>query len=111
MALFGVSLGRSSAASCSQSFSGSGSFSGSVKVLLQDQLGGDRIYRLLLDAAQPTLRFDGRETLVDARDRQVIAAFQLAGEALYAPRERMFAVRCHRQPDHQLRRAPFGDEL
>src|SRR6266850_6094029 len=104
MALFGPRRGCSSAASCSQSFSASGSL---AKVLLQDQLGGDRIDRLLLYAAQPALGLDRAEALVDPCHRETKAPFELPREALDAPRERMLAVRRDRQADHQLPGLPL----
>src|SRR5512138_1228590 len=106
IAVFGPMRGRSSPASCSHSASASGSF---VKVLLQDELRGDRVDAGLLYAAHAPFRFDRAEALVDASDGEAEAAFQLAREALDAPGERMLAVRGDRQADHQLRRLPFRD--
>src|SRR5947207_15254958 len=89
MALFGPTSGRSSPASCAQSFSASGSLF--VKVLFQDELRGHGVDGLLLQA--PELRFGrhGSEALVDQRDRQAVASLELPGEALDAPGERVHA--------------------
>src|SRR5258708_12876457 len=103
---FGPSCGRSSAASCWQSFSASGSL---TKVLLQYELRGHRVHRALLHAAQPALRLDGAETLIDARDRKTEATFELAREAFHPLRQRMFAIRCHRQTDAHLPSLPPSD--
>src|SRR5258708_39521975 len=112
MALFGPSLGRSSAASCSQSFSASGSgvtqFS---KVLLQDQLRSDGVDRLVFYAAQAAFRFDRVEALIDARHRQSKASLELAREALHAPCQRMLAVRGDGQPDDDLCWPPFANQF
>src|SRR5436190_22036517 len=107
MALFGVNAAFSSAASCWQSFSASGSL---VKVLLQDELRSDGIYAFSLNAAQTALGFHRGEALVDAFYRQVKVALQLAGKALYTSRERMLAVGCDRQSNHQLGGAPLGHQ-
>src|SRR5258708_22021581 len=104
---FGPSCGRSSAASCWQSFSASGSL---TKVLLQYELGSDRVHRALLHAAQPALRLDGAETLIDARDRKTEPTFELAREAFHPLRQRMFAIRCHGQTDDELRGPPLFDQ-
>src|SRR5688572_12319044 len=79
MALFGPMRGRSSAASCSQSFSALGSF---IKVLFQYQLCSDRIDRLVLDAPQARFRLDRSVALVHARHRQLEALLQAAREVL-----------------------------
>src|SRR6267378_4370975 len=98
----------SSATSCWQRFSASGSF---MEILLQQQLGGDRIDRLLLHAAQQALGLDRAEALIDARHGQVKPALELPREPLDPLGERVFALLCHRQADDQLGRAPFGDQL
>src|SRR3954465_5853329 len=108
MTVFGVMFGLSSAASCWQTFSASGSL---VKVLLQDELRGDRIDALSLRAAQPALRLDRRKALVYAGHRKPEAPFELAREALDFLRQRMLAELRHRQADHDLRRAPFGEQF
>src|ERR671936_1021812 len=107
IALLGVRCGRSSAASCSQSFSASGSF---IEVLLEQELRGDRVNTLALEAAQTALRFHRAEALVDASHREVKTAFELAREALDALRQRMLAIGGDRQADDELRRPPFGDQ-
>src|SRR6185312_7683344 len=107
MALLGVRRGRSSRASSSQSFSASGSF---MEVLFQQELRSDGVDALALHAAQAALGLDRAEALVDASHRKAIAAFELAREALDALRQRMNAVRCHRQADHQPRRPPLANQ-
>src|SRR5512134_2733963 len=79
IAVLGPMRGLSSAASCSHSFSASGSF---VKVLLQDQLGCHGIDGLLLHAAQTVLSFHRGVALVDARHRQLEAALESPREIL-----------------------------
>src|SRR6267378_8136782 len=74
IALFGVRRGRSSAASCSQSFSASGSF---MEILLEQELRGDRVDALALHAAQAALRRHRAEALVDASHGEVEATFEL----------------------------------
>src|SRR4051812_15809034 len=108
MAVFGPMCGLSSAMSCAQSFSASGSL---VKVLLQDQLRGDGVYRFVLHAAQAALRFNRGVTLVDPSNRQAEAPLELAREALDASRERMLAVGGDRQPHNQLSGVPLGHQL
>src|SRR5207248_9145167 len=78
-----------------------------VKVLLQYELSGDRVHCLVFYSAQPALGLDRAEALVDARNRQPEAAFELAREALDALRQRMLAIRGDRQADDQLSRLPF----
>src|ERR1700741_5449235 len=85
MALFGPMLGLSAAASWSMSFSASGNFiyaasSLITKVLLQNELRGDRIDRFFLQPAQLVLGFDGGVTLVHARHWQLETALQAPGE-------------------------------
>src|SRR6267378_7331842 len=108
IALFGVRRGRSSAASCSQSFSASGSF---MEILLEQELRGDRVHALALHAAQPALGLYRREALVHARHRDTEAAFERARKALDALHERMLAVGGDRQADHELRRTPLTDQF
>src|SRR5258706_756509 len=105
--VFGPTSGFSTRASSWQRFSASGSL---VKVLLQDQLRRDGIDRFPLHAAQPPLRLDRGEALVDARHRQVEAPFELAREALDALRQRMSALVGDRQADHEMRRAPLRNQ-
>src|SRR6476646_11240309 len=86
IALLGPMRGCSSAASCSQSASASGSF---IEVLLQKEL---RRHRVDLAFACPAfahprsshagLRFGGRVALVHARHRQLEAALEAPGEVL-----------------------------
>src|SRR5258705_13801734 len=78
IALFGPMRARSSAASCSQSASASGSF---IEVLLQEELRRHRVDLALPGpacpasarsrASQPGLRFGGGIALVHARHRQL----------------------------------------
>src|SRR5262245_50994683 len=96
--------GFSSRTSSWQTFSASGSL---VKVLLQDELSGDRIDSLLLDAAQAALRFDRGEALVDARHRQAEGAFQPPCEFLDLLGERVLALLANRQTDDQTCRMPL----
>src|SRR6478609_4957659 len=100
--------GFSSVTSCAQSSSASGSL---IKVLLQNQLRGDGVYRLVLHAAQAALGFDRAVTLVDPSHRQAEAPLELAREALDASREGMLAVGGDRQPHNQLSGLPLGHQL
>src|SRR5688572_16731995 len=105
MALFAPMCGRSSAASCSQSFSASGSF---MEVLLQEKLGGNRVHRLPLGAAQPAFRLDRAVALVNPRDRQLERALQPPREIFRAPRDVVrLAARRGRSTDDQRSRCPF----
>src|ERR1041384_1614272 len=115
MALFGPMRGRSSAVSCAQSASASGSF---IEVLLQEKLRRHRVdlaFRCLAfacrRASQPRLRFGGRVALVHARHRQLEASLQATGGILRLacpgmrlPRDRP------RQADHEMARLPLRDE-
>src|SRR5512145_1986189 len=108
MPVFGVMRGRSSAASCSQSFSASGSL---VKVLLQDQLRRDRVDRLVLYAFEARFRLHGSVALVDARHRQLEALLQAAREVLRLARHLVrLSLGGSRQADDQRGRLPFLDE-
>src|SRR5438067_7968830 len=108
MALFGPRRGRSSATSCRQSFSASGSgVTHLSKILLQDELCGHRIDALALRAAQTTLRFHRTEALIDALYREMKSALELPREALDPLGERVFALLGDRQADHELRGLPF----
>src|SRR5258706_156304 len=80
-AIFGERRRRSSAASCSQSFSASGSF---MEVLFEQELGGDRVDPLALHSSQSVLGFHRGIALVDTSHRQMKAAFELAREAFDA---------------------------
>src|SRR5712691_1544750 len=108
MAVCGPIRALSSPTSCAHSCSASGSF---MKVLLEDELRGHRIDRLVLDSAQAALRLDRSEALIHPCDRKPEPPFQLSREALDAPGQRMFAVLAHRKTDDQSRRAPFRNEL
>src|SRR4051812_13986155 len=108
MAVFGPTRGFSSRTSSSQSFSASGSF---VKVLLQNELGGDRVDRLLFHAPQPTLCFHRSKAFVDARHRQMEATFELPREFFDSLGEGVLALLAHRQPHHELCRLPFFNQL
>src|ERR671931_4548 len=99
--------GRSSAASCSQSFSASGSF---MEILFEQDLGGERVDALALHAAQAALGLQRTEAFIDARHRDVEAAFELAREALDALGKRMLAIGGDRPPDDEPRRPPLADQ-
>src|SRR3954468_19916069 len=118
IALFGPMRARSSAASCSQSASASGSF---IEVLLQDELRRHRVDLAFPRpacpafacprASQPGLRFGGGIALVYARDRELEAPLQPARKVLGLPRHRMrLALRRGRQAHHQRSGLPFADE-
>src|SRR2546429_7043484 len=68
MAVCGPIRALSSPTSCAHSCSASGSF---MKVLLEDELRGHRINRLVLDAAKTTFRLHRGEPLVDSRNGQL----------------------------------------
>src|SRR5688572_3735653 len=97
--------GLSSAASCWQSFSASGSF---IEILLQYELCGDGIDRLFLQAPQLRFRFNGGVALVHSLDGKLEAPLQAAREVLGVARHLVrLALRRGRQPDHQRCRLPF----
>src|ERR1044071_7245124 len=107
MALFGPMRGRSSAASCWQSASASGSF---IEVLLEEKLRRDRIDLAFsgTGAAQPRTGLRGRMAFVYARPRQLEAALEAAGELLGAARHGVRLARPrHRQAGHQVGRLPL----
>src|SRR5712691_6699294 len=108
MAVCGPICALSSLESCAHSCSASGSF---MKVLLEDELRGHRIDRLVLDAAKTALRLHRGKPLVDSRDGQLEPPLQLPREPFNAPGKRMRAMLAHRQADDQSRRAPFRNEL
>src|SRR5438046_6162590 len=105
-----LSASRPSASSAS----GSGA---PVKVILQDQLGGDLVaHGLALAAAraggaQFLCRDLSREALVAAYDGPPEALFELARESQRSRRHGMsFSIGVHRQPDDEQHRLPFLDQ-
>src|SRR3954447_17532936 len=113
IALFARMRGRSSAVSCSQSASASGSF---IEVLLQEKLRRHRVDLAFFcppypGASQPGLRFGRGMALVYARHRQLEAALKPAREVLGLPRHRMrLALRGRRQAHDQRSGLPLADE-
>src|SRR5918999_724549 len=109
MPVFGPMRGLSSTTSWSQSFSASGSL---IKILLQDQLRGDRIDRLLLQSAQPVLGFNRCKALVDARDRQLETPLEPPREVLGLARHPVrLALGGREQPHDQTGGFPLLDQL
>src|SRR3954452_19558002 len=115
IALFARMRGRSSAVSCSQSASASGSF---IEVLLQEKLRRHRVdlafpcpafaYR---GASQPGLRLGGGIALVYARHGQLEAPLQPARKVLRLPRHRMrLSLRRRGQAHDQRSGLPLPDE-
>src|SRR5262249_24077620 len=115
IALFGPMRGRSSAVSCAQSASASGSF---IEVLLQEELRRHRVdlaFRCLAFAcrrpSQTRLRFGGRVALVHPRHWQLEASLEATGEILRLACHGMrLAFDRHRQADHEMARLPLRDE-
>src|SRR4051812_13552735 len=113
IALFGPMRGRSSAASCSQSASASGSF---IEVLLQEKLRRHRVDLAFFcppypRASQPGLRFGGGIALVYACHRQLEAPLQPARKVLGLPGHRMRLALRRGRPAHDERsRLPLADE-
>src|SRR6267143_228851 len=81
-----------------------------MEVLLEQELGGDRVDALALHAAQAALRCHRAEALVDASHGEVEATFELAREPFDALRQRMLAIGRDRQADHELRGTPLADQ-
>src|ERR1700730_9320115 len=109
IAVLGPTRERSSAASCAQIFSASGS--GFTEILLQYQLRRDRVdRRFRLAAFQAPFGFDGTESFVDSRDRQAKRARELPREAFHPARERVLAPLRDRQPDRQAPWLPFAHQ-
>src|ERR1043165_2721402 len=108
MPVLGPMRGFSSRTSSWHSFSASGSL---IKVLLQDELRRHGIDRLLLHAAQPAFRLDRGKAFVDPRHRQAESPFEAPRELFDPLRQRVLASLANRQPDHELRRFPFRNQL
>src|SRR3989337_2509267 len=97
MALAGPMRLRSSAASCAQSASASGS--AAMEILLEDQLRSDRVDGPALGAAQPAFCLRRRVALVHGLHRQAKTARELAREAPHALGEHVLAALGDPPPD------------